>query len=168
MSNTESTPSSATTAVPTTATAADAKPTEVYGATAVLTDPAPVQEQERERAQREQQPAAQPAAQHPAPYGVPPVAPAAATPAPSTPFSLTSLILGVTSVFFGLTVIAPVAGLIFGILGLRREPTGRTLAIWGIVLNAVMIGLVVLFVVALLFLGLLVPFVALATGTDVN
>ncbi|NRG41879.1 DUF4190 domain-containing protein [Rathayibacter sp. VKM Ac-2804] len=81
---------------------------------------------------------------------------------------MTSLILGVTSVFFGLTVIAPVAGLVFGILGLRREPTGRTLAVWGIVLNSVMIGLVALFVVALLFLGLLVPFVAIATGTDVS
>lgn len=154
MSNAESTPS--------TRTPADEQPTEVYGSTAVLTDPAPEQ---RPQAEQQRPQSERPAAQHPSPYGVPTVA---ADPAPSTPFSLTSLILGVTSVFFGLTVIAPVAGLVFGILGLRREPTGRTLAIWGIVLNSVMIGLVALFVVALLFLGLLVPFVAIATGTDVS
>ncbi|MWV49461.1 hypothetical protein GRS96_09265 [Rathayibacter sp. VKM Ac-2803] len=79
---------------------------------------------------------------------------------------MTSLILGVTSVFFGLTVIAPVAGLVFGILGLRREPAGRTLAIWGIVLNALMIGFVALLIVGIAFFGLLIPFVAIATGTD--
>ncbi|MBO0985543.1 hypothetical protein IOC53_16920 [Rathayibacter sp. SD072] len=88
----------------------------------------------------------------------------AAAPAPSTPFSLTSLILGVTSVFFGLTVVAPVAGLVFGILGLRREPAGRTLAIWGIVLNSVMLGFVALIAVFLIFAGLLVPFIAYASG----
>ncbi|KQQ04285.1 hypothetical protein ASG06_11900 [Rathayibacter sp. Leaf185] len=78
---------------------------------------------------------------------------------------MTSLILGVTSVFFGLTVIAPVAGLVFGILGLRREPAGRTLAIWGIVLNAVMTGLAVLVLVGLLFFGLLIPLLALVSGS---
>ncbi|WP_244209443.1 DUF4190 domain-containing protein [Rathayibacter festucae] len=166
MSNAETTPTAATPTAATTSTrttAADEQPTEVYGSTAVLTDPAP--ESRQQQSEQQDPPFERPVAQHPAPYGVPPVS---AAPAPSTPFSLTSLILGVTSVFFGLTVIAPVAGLVFGILGLRREPTGRTLAIWGIVLNAVMISLVVLFVVALLFLGLLVPFVAIATGTDVN
>ncbi|PPI50967.1 DUF4190 domain-containing protein, partial [Rathayibacter iranicus] len=79
----------------------------------------------------------------------------------STPFSLTSLILGVTSVFFGLTVVAPAAGLVFGILGLRREPSGRTLAIWGIVLNAVMLGIVLLFVFAFVAVLLLAPFLAM-------
>ncbi|PPG50468.1 hypothetical protein C5C27_16885, partial [Rathayibacter sp. AY2B7] len=80
--------------------------------------------------------------------------------------SLTSLILGVTSVFFGLTVIAPAAGLVFGILGLRREPTGRTLSIWGIVLNSVMLGLVLLFAIAVLVVVVLVPLAALASGSD--
>ncbi|QHC56950.1 hypothetical protein GSU10_05435 [Rathayibacter tanaceti] len=76
------------------------------------------------------------------------------------------MILGVTSVFFGLTVIAPVAGLVFGILGLRREPTGRTLSIWGIVLNAVMLGIVLLFLVGLLFVTLVIPFLAVVSGSD--
>ncbi|SMH47237.1 hypothetical protein SAMN06295885_2936 [Rathayibacter oskolensis] len=138
---------------------ADEQPTENLGSggTAVLTEAAPREVESR--------PTEAPRAE--APYGTP-TPPAVATPAPSTPFSLTSLILGVTSVFFGLTVIAPVAGLVFGILGLRREPAGRTLAIWGIVLNAVMLGFVALMIVGLLFLGLLVPFVALATGSDLS
>ncbi|WP_208544657.1 DUF4190 domain-containing protein [Rathayibacter sp. VKM Ac-2759] len=135
------------TQTPAAQTPADRQPTEDLGTTAVLTAPEP----QPQRAQ--------------APYGTPP-APSVATPAPSTPFSLTSLILGVTSVFFGLTVIAPVAGLVFGILGLRREPAGRTLAIWGIVLNAVMTGIALLIVVGLLFFGLLIPFIALVSGSD--
>lgn len=144
-------------------------------ATAVLPDPAvetlrsetSSQQDEQlrpEQVRPEQVRAEQVRASYPAPYGTPSVPPHTVAAAPSTPFSLTSLILGVTSVFFGLTVIAPVAGLVFGVLGLRREPTGRTLAIWGIVLNAVMIGLVGLFLAFLIFAGLLLPLVAVATG----
>lgn len=138
------------------ATGADEQPTEDYGTTAVLTEALPEESPAGDRTARDR---------YPAPSATPPAA-ATVAPAPSSPFSLTSLILGVTSVFFGLTVIAPVAGLVFGILGLRREPAGRTLAVWGIVLNAVMLGFVALMVVALLFLGLLVPFIALAAGAD--
>ncbi|NRD09881.1 DUF4190 domain-containing protein [Rathayibacter agropyri] len=130
-------------------TAADEHPTEDVGTTAVLTDA---------------RPHAEPATAYLPPrpdYGAPPVPPAALAPAPSTPFSLTSLILGVTSIFFGLTVVAPAAGLVFGILGLRREPTGRTLAIWGIVLNGVMLGIVLLFAVAFVALLLLAPFLSM-------
>ncbi|OOB91249.1 DUF4190 domain-containing protein [Rathayibacter sp. VKM Ac-2630] len=161
MSSDETTPRSS---------AASEQPTEDLGmrATAVLPDPA-VEERESLRSEASSQRDGQvrPAdarASVPAPYGTPSVPPHTVAAAPSTPFSLTSLILGVTSVFFGLTVIAPVAGLVFGLLGLRREPTGRTLAIWGIVLNAVMIGLVGLFVAFLVFAGLLLPLVAVATG----
>ncbi|WP_235022070.1 DUF4190 domain-containing protein [Rathayibacter sp. VKM Ac-2754] len=145
-------------------TPADQRPTENLGTTAVLTEPQPQPDAQRTPDPEQQQQSLR--APHPeAPYGTPP-APAVATAAPSSPFSLTSLILGVTSVFFGLTVIAPVAGLVFGILGLRREPAGRTLAIWGIVLNALMIGFVALLIVGIAFFGLLIPFVAIATGTD--
>ncbi|PPG92264.1 hypothetical protein C5C39_04335 [Rathayibacter sp. AY1F3] len=61
---------------------------------------------------------------------------------------------------------ASAAGLVFGILGLRREPTGRTLSIWGIVLNSVMLGLVLLFAIAVLVVVVLVPLAALASGSD--
>ncbi|MCM6763803.1 hypothetical protein NB037_15395 [Rathayibacter sp. ZW T2_19] len=164
-------------------TAASEQPTEDLGtrATAVLPD-LPAEEREStllgaepSRQSRVEEPAAgtsrpeqlrpeSPRTSYPAPYGSPSVPAYAAAPTPSTPFSLTSLILGVTSVFFGLTVVAPVAGLVFGILGLRREPTGRTLAIWGIVLNSVMLGFVALIAVFLIFAGLLVPFIAYASG----
>jgi len=166
MSSDETTPRSST---------ASEQPTEDLGmrATAVLPDPV-VEErdtlriegssQRPEQVRPEDVRAEDVRASYPAPYGTPSVPPQTVAAAPSTPFSLTSLILGVTSVFFGLTVIAPVAGLVFGLLGLRREPTGRTLAIWGIVLNAVMIGLVGLFLAFLIVAGLLLPLVAVATG----
>lgn len=158
MSSDETTPRSST---------ASEQPTEDLGmrATAVLPDP--VVESPSIGASSQQDEQVRPEdvrASYPAPYGTPSVPPQTVPAAPSTPFSLTSLILGVTSVFFGLTVIAPVAGLVFGLLGLRREPTGRTLAIWGIVLNAVMIGLVGLFLAFLIVAGLLLPLVAVATG----
>ncbi|KZX19714.1 hypothetical protein [Rathayibacter tanaceti] len=157
---------------------ADERPTEDLSTTVVLLEPeqlpsgeqrslgegaekptdAPVDEPAQERPEEQRSPRSA--------YGTPPVPPATASAAPSTPFSLTSLILGVTSVFFGLTVIAPVAGLVFGILGLRREPTGRTLSIWGIVLNAVMLGIVLLFLVGLLFVTLVIPFLAVVSGSD--
>jgi hypothetical protein len=161
MSSDETTPRSST---------ASEQPTEDLGmrATAVLPDPV-VEERDTLRiegsSQHDEQVRPEDVrASYPAPYGTPSVPPQTVPAAPSTPFSLTSLILGVTSVFFGLTVIAPVAGLVFGLLGLRREPTGRTLAIWGIVLNAVMIGLVGLFLAFLIVAGLLLPLVAVATG----
>lgn len=150
----------------TTTTPADHHATEVLstGSTAVLTDAAPEPSGEwdagAQTARTEQTPF----------YGTPPVAPPVPVAAPSStpPFSLTSLILGVASVFFGLTLIAPIAGLVFGILGLRREPAGRTLAIWGIVLNAVSLGFVALMIAAMMLFGLLIPFAALAGGTELG
>lgn len=79
--------------------------------------------------------AAQPFAQ--APY-------AAARPAPSPDstrtFTITSFVLGIVSVVAGWTFIAPIVGLVFGIIALRRRTADRTLAIWGVVLNSVMLG----------------------------
>jgi len=72
---------------------------------------------------------------------------------------LSSLVLGLVSIFAGWTFFAPVAGLVTGIMSLSREPANRTMAIWGIVLNAVMIAGWVLIGLLLLGLGLaLVPF----------
>lgn len=62
------------------------------------------------------------------------------TVAPVRTLSVTSFVLGLSSIVFGWTLVAPVAGLVVGILALRREPLGRTFAIWGIVLNAVMLA----------------------------
>ncbi|WP_258064292.1 hypothetical protein [Rathayibacter rathayi] len=167
-------------------TAADEQPTLDLGATAVLADEQPTPDLATTAVLADERPSSDgPADSEPphASYGTPPTSngtpsavslsydtpsfpPAAQAPAPSTPFSLTSLILGVISVFFGLTVIAPVVGLVFGILGLRREPTGRTLSIWGIVLNAVMLGIVLLMVIAVLVVVLVIPFAATGSSRD--
>lgn len=76
---------------------------------------------------------------------VPGIPPAAAGPAPvireeTTGFSISSLVLGAVSIVAGFTVFVPITGLILGILALRREPGSRTMAIWGVVLNAVMLA----------------------------
>lgn len=55
-------------------------------------------------------------------------------------FTITSFVLGIVSVVAGWTFIAPIVGLIFGIIALRRRTADRTLAIWGVVLNSVMLG----------------------------
>ncbi|MET0725316.1 MAG: DUF4190 domain-containing protein [Leifsonia sp.] len=78
--------------------------------------------------------------------------------------SITSLVLGIVSIVAGWTFLAPVAGLVLGIIGLRREPAGRTFAIWGIVLSSVMLAGTVLVTAAALLFGLaLLPFAFLGS-----
>lgn len=60
--------------------------------------------------------------------------------APARTLSVTSFALGLASIVFSWTFLAPIAGLVLGVLALSREPQGRTFAIWGIVLNAVMLA----------------------------
>jgi hypothetical protein len=73
-----------------------------------------------------------------------PAAAAPATPAvapvyaPPRNLSVIALVLGIASVLLGYTFIVPIAAIVVGVLGYRREPTGHTLAVWGIVLGAVM------------------------------
>ncbi|WP_308799823.1 hypothetical protein [Agromyces silvae] len=74
-------------------------------------------------------------------------------------FSIASLVLGVVSIVAGFTFVVPVAGLVLGILALKREPASRTMAIWGIVLNALMLAGAVLVTFAAIAFGLaLLPF----------
>jgi hypothetical protein len=60
-------------------------------------------------------------------------------------------ILGILSLVFGITGIVTtlifpfsVAGLVLGILALRREPQARTMAVWGTVLSGIPGALIVL------------------------
>lgn len=64
-------------------------------------------------------------------------------------FSITSFVLGIASIVSGWTFVAPILGLVFGLLALRRQTKERTLALWGVWLNAAMLVLTVL-----LFAGL--------------
>lgn len=75
---------------------------------------------------------------------------------PPRGMSITSLVLGLVSIFSGFTFIVPIVGLVFGFLGLKREPAGRGMALAGVILNAVMLvgWIVVLVFVIVVFGGL--------------
>lgn len=60
--------------------------------------------------------------------------------APAKTLSITSFVLGLASILFSWTFVAPLAGLVVGILALGREPYGKSFAVWGIVLNAIMLA----------------------------
>ncbi|TFD74286.1 hypothetical protein E3T54_16100 [Cryobacterium sp. Sr8] len=90
---------------------------------------------------------------------------APATTTPASPVAtggaraVSSLVLGLVSIFAGWTFLAPLAGLVVGILAFRSEPHNRTMAIWGIALNAVMLAGVILLGLAAVVFGLAVlPF----------
>ncbi|RXZ46446.1 DUF4190 domain-containing protein [Agromyces fucosus] len=85
--------------------------------------------------------------------------PYAAPAAETTGFSIASLVLGIVSIVASSTFFVPVAGLVLGILALKREPASRTMAIWGIVLNGVMLAGTVLFGLLAIVFGLaMLPF----------
>lgn len=74
------------------------------------------------------------------------LAPASTAPAsgPDSSFAITSFVLGIVSVVSSWTFVAPIIGLVFGILALRRKTEERTLALWGVWLNGAMLALTVL------------------------
>lgn len=77
----------------------------------------------------------------------------------TTGFSVSSLVLGIVSIFASFTFLVPAAGLVLGVMALKREPASRTMAIWGIVLNAVMLAGTVLVSLGALVFGLaMLPF----------
>jgi hypothetical protein len=69
--------------------------------------------------------------------------------APPTALSISSFVLGLVSIFFGFLFFVPLAGLVLGILGEKKEPTVRGFAIAGIWINAVILGLIVLAVIVI-------------------
>jgi len=56
-------------------------------------------------------------------------------------FSIAGMVVGIASVvlFLWALVVVPIAGLVFSILGLRREPAGKGMAIAGVILNGIAI-----------------------------
>ncbi|HEY8914148.1 hypothetical protein [Lacisediminihabitans sp.] len=75
-------------------------------------------------------------------------------------FGILSLVLGIASIVVGHTVLVPVAAIVLGIIGLRREPASRAFSVWGIVLGSVMLALPVLIVA--IGVAVLAPLAALA------
>lgn len=80
-------------------------------------------------------------APYPPQYGMQPYAPVYPPPPypyPASPpkgLSISSMVIGLVSLFFGFTFVLPVVGFVLGLMGLRREPAGRAMAITGVVLN---------------------------------
>lgn len=91
----------------------------------------------------------QPYAQQLPPYGRPyqqQIYPAYGAPVYAAParrgMSITGMVLGIVSVLFAwVFVVPPVVGLVFSILGMIREPRGKGMAITGLILNGLCVGL---------------------------
>jgi hypothetical protein len=59
------------------------------------------------------------------------------------------MVLGLVSIVLGFTFLVPLVGFVLGIIGVRREPAGRGMAITGLVLNGLFVigwALVIIFV----------------------
>lgn len=88
------------------------------------------------------------------------VAPYVYTPSPPRGLSISSMVIGLVSLFFGFTFVLPIIGFVLGIMGARKEPTGRAMAITGIVLNGffllawVALVLLWVFIIGGLFVGI--------------
>jgi len=69
--------------------------------------------------------------------------------------AILSLVFGVTGIVTTMIFPFSVAGLVLGILALRREPQARAMAIWGAVISGIPGALIVL--VGLLAIMILIP-----------
>lgn len=73
---------------------------------------------------------------------------------PPKGMSVASMVLGLVSIFFGWTFLVPLLGLILGLIGLKKEPAGKGMAVTGVILNGLMITGWVLLVMLLLGVGM--------------
>ena len=92
------------------------------------------------------------------PYGVPVYQSPGfgVVPQPSRGLSITALVLGLCSVVFAwIFVVVPIIGIVFGFLALRREPSGKAMAIAGLVTSGLgLVWVLLLYLLPLIaFLG---------------
>ena len=64
------------------------------------------------------------------------------------------MVLALVSFLLGWTFLVPLAALILGIIGLRREPAGKAMALTGVIVSGIILLAWVLIIVAALFFGL--------------
>ena len=103
-----------------------------------------------------------PMVQHPAngqPYYTMPAYLAA--PAPKG-LSIASMVLALVSILFGFTFLVPIAALILGIAGLRKEPAGRGMAVAGVIISSLILLVWALILILFLVVGLSVFGVAVS------
>jgi hypothetical protein len=67
-------------------------------------------------------------------------------------FSVTSLVLGLASILFGFTFLVPIGAVVFGIIGIKREPAMRGMSITGLIVGSLfLLGWVILVVFWIVF-----------------
>ncbi|MBP1301780.1 DUF4190 domain-containing protein [Curtobacterium sp. 1310] len=96
----------------------------------------------------QQQPQYAPAPQ----YGQPTHVTVGYQPAPPRGLSIASMVLGLVSIVLGFTFLVPLVGFVLGIVGLRKEPAGRGMAVTGLILNGLFVvgwALLVIFVIGI-------------------
>ncbi|MBD8467914.1 MULTISPECIES: DUF4190 domain-containing protein [unclassified Plantibacter] len=122
---------------------------------------APYPQQQPYPPQYGMQPYAQPYAPvYPAPYPYPA--------SPPKGLSISSMVIGLVSLFFGFTFVLPVVGFVLGLMGLRREPAGRAMAITGVVLNGLfLLGWAALVLLWVFVMGGLLAGVGSAASTGI-
>ncbi|MDR2320427.1 MAG: DUF4190 domain-containing protein [Microbacterium sp.] len=76
--------------------------------------------------------------------------------------SIASMVLALVSILFGFTFLVPIAALILGIAGLRKEPAGRGMAVTGVIISSLILVVWALIVVVILAVGLSVFGVAVS------
>jgi len=74
--------------------------------------------------------------------------------------AILSLVFGITGIVTTMIFPFSVAGLVLGILALRREPQARVMAIWGTVVSGIPGALIVLFGVLAIMILIPLGFVA--------
>ena len=74
-------------------------------------------------------------------------------PAPPRGMSIASMVLGLVSIVLGFTFLVPLVGFVLGIIGVRKEPAGRGMAITGLVLNGLFVVGWALFVILVIGVG---------------
>ena len=82
----------------------------------------------------------------------------------SSAWSVTSLVIGIVSIFMGWTFLAPIAGIIVGVMAKGREPHARTIANWGIGVNVVTLVLGV--ILWILFAGAILTAIGISVATS--
>ncbi|AAT89962.1 hypothetical protein ATY41_03255 [Leifsonia xyli subsp. xyli] len=75
----------------------------------------------------------------PAPHLQAPPLIAVTPPSPPRGLSITSMVLSLVSIVFGFPGILPLISLILGIVGLRKEPAGREMALTGVILSSLIL-----------------------------
>ncbi|MFD6054459.1 hypothetical protein [Agromyces sp. NPDC060279] len=99
--------------------------------------------------------------QPPVPPQLPPqIVVAAAPPPPPRGLSITSMVLALVSIVFGFTFLLPLLSLILGVVGVKKEPAGRGMAITGIVIS----GLILLVWVAVAAVIIVIAVAAAASA----